>query len=953
MSLNIGGNSVESVTLTKAWGLTPASGRVSLLGGAPPPDQEVSLTIDNFNFQGLVRSSEKDTSFEGGNKYTIQIVDFRWRLRDDVVFAYFNRVEEVPDPAVPNKRRYVHLYPENWEAGTITVTESPLTARAILQKAFSASTVRHPWVLASHPALLSPVFNADAEKGKELGAFLQEILDQLGLILTIDTKTNLRVGVKGAGVTPGIPKGVVQSTIGTALTDAGTNLHIVGDRNVFQGTLNLAPGWNRRWEAYWNEPNFLELVESIEEFGDGAAGRAKLAERARTITVGEIATAKGSEFIDRRIYGDASRMDIPAWSYIHDLVWKFYEVDPESFPVDLASVSIRQGLIQGVEYDPDTGRHRLKDGDFYPEIGGFVTAQGQPLDALDPDRAGEFSYELISNLGKHWASVGGFKITSGIGKNKGIHFDDVVFTCKNLFIFPNKDKDDVSDEVKYLAIPNPDCVIEPAKVKASLAFEHRIFKYQKGRGVKQDTYYQAGLCEHIVSDSITGVNGGKEVVFQDGEKAKDKAKELADILLDRQPVILSGGFSRVGNAGTVLTENIDRITVVLNFNQGVIEQVDFADERQVRAFDSERELERRRKAKSLFPGQEDLKKEVQQYRQLAEALKHSGGRQKERRYTNLSDVTKRPTTSRDCSPKMISNPAKTPLKAGEIIWMAGSNSEKPNQSTDIIDPDFKSKRFAGVVIPNTTLKKQVPLATQGIVPVLVKGPVESGEVVGCDIGQKFAIAGGERTIGTAIDAIKDSNTMVIRVELSTGAGGDYKGLWNLQTRVKDDVPEVRLVNAGTIRHSADIDSAITIDEYEPDPVANEETHWLEAKANEWLYLKTSFQPNDQDHPVKIEVVSGPLDEFPSVYTVGEPSGNNSWQSMEFFNYPLFKFFATSDEAKPKGTTLIGKDICYLKYAQDSNFRVRETVHEDKGNGKMIRVLFFEPSYRGEFKTEDE
>jgi hypothetical protein len=215
------------------------------------------------------------------------------------------------------------------------------------------------------------------------------------LILTIDTKTNLRVGVKGAGNTPGIPRGVVQSTIGTALTDAGTNLHIVGDRNVFQGTINLAPGWNAAFEDYWNEPDFLELVESIEEFGEDAVGRAKLAERARTITVREIMISKGMQFEDRRLYGDSSRMDIPAWTYIHDLVWKFYEVDPASFPVDLASVSIRQGLIQGVEYDPENGKHQLKEGDFYPEISGFVTAQGQPLDALDPDRAGEFSFELI------------------------------------------------------------------------------------------------------------------------------------------------------------------------------------------------------------------------------------------------------------------------------------------------------------------------------------------------------------------------------------------------------------------------------------------------------------------------------------------------------------------------------------------------------------------------------
>ena len=769
-ALVIGGLEIETLNLVNQWGLSPASGTITAVGnGGVAEGDEVSISVGGFTFSGICTSVEQVV--DHGVVWHLTVTDYREHLKDEVVYGFFNRPEIIEDdwttPGIDRKKRYVHLYPVNYGTYTYTRTEKPLTAKEILTKVFSAPTLQYDWSLQDHSRLAMATKPIDCETGKELGVVLQEVLDACGLVVTIED-TTLRFGVQGEGEIPPFPLNSKNRRLGQSLPQRPTWVNVVGDRNRYQlFNIALEPSWNRNWEGWWGEMQFLERMESwFGPYGDTKAGLAKRAADARTVTVRQVVEQAGVSLADYGMWGEVSRMEIPAWIYLQDILFKAYRI-PRSLTVNatpLSSTELIEMLIVPVTYGATDGKHRVDEStkDYYLDTKAFVTIQGQPLDVWDPTRSGEFEPNLLQEARTRWQGSNRFNLDT---KNYAVLFQEAVFRDGtgdgSLLTFPNQDVDDLDDDLRYLAVPNANATIEPAPIYGTFCFAAERFAKAFGTGSWRDTIHQPDLRKDIVR----GQAGPVEIAYADGEKADEKAKEIADRLLDGPTRILSGGYERIGEAGTTLTGAMSSVGITVNFSQGLTESVQFANDRVALQWDSDRELERKRKSAELFPGQERLRDEARQLRETSLHLK-AASRHTQRHYQNLGDVQMRPVTNREPNPKVVRRAATaTPLQAGDCLWR--------NESGDV---GAEGDEFVGVVIPSAVTGADVPVARQGLVPVRVQGPVRSGEELGCNPATESAEAetiarpGGGRHVGRAMATYE--GTEIILIPVMIGAPGD-------------------------------------------------------------------------------------------------------------------------------------------------------------------------------------
>ena len=124
---------------------------------------------------------------------------------------------------------------------------------------------------------------------------------------------------------------------------------------------------------------------------------------------------------------------------------------------------------------------------------------------------------------------------------------------------------------------------------------------------------------------------------------------------------------------------------------------------------------------------------------------------------SLNDVMQHPVGAPQ-SGQVIVDVGGDTRKAGEVIW-----------ADDDGNIDDTGKTFRGVVIAEGSTGKAT-LATQGVVPVLIKGPITAGDSVGETAGSdSYVTKDGARTIGTANGSYVGSETVLVPVRL--GAGG--------------------------------------------------------------------------------------------------------------------------------------------------------------------------------------
>lgn len=814
MSASIGGATIADGSFTYSWGMSPASGQLTCVGPVSAvTGGDAVLGFGGAGFYGVL--SKIDEAANDGTTMRLEFVDNRIKLVWDSVYCLFNHVEVLEDdpktPGIDRKKRYKHILPENWLTQTETITDKAYSAQDIIGMLLHAPTVSNAWGAKYHSLQARPVGEIDCLNGKKLGNALQEVSDEQGMLFTLVGQSVLHWEIKGEGNDPGYEAfRTSDRSSGEALSAADTQVRIVGDRNRYQVlSVDLEPDWVRYYESFWVEPAWLEEVATV--FGlphDTLSDNAALAAKARQVTMRDYATKKGatadahqldpaartglSPYADYGMWGEVSRMEIPVWIYLNDILFKAYRIprsyafSPPSQPPDplapdigvapkqipLASLQlIEDGLLAAVDYTL-TGQMSYKSPrEFYPATKAFALVKGQQLSLLDPTKQRVITPVELSKAATEWSPCSAFNFDV---KNKTLIFEGAIFipgpaetpvlitpdpgaaAGKGLFLFKNLSVTDASESLKNIAVPNAACEISPAAVRVSLVWEAEKFFMDFGSGQRKGSVAIQGLSRHMLY--YDGVQPVGEIPYADGETAAEKGNKMSSALVARQFTYSSGGYLRNGAYGTALTGTIDRVTVNLSFSGGITERVELSKERSQSNFGNERDLDRRQRSKDLYPGQRALKDAADTLRTIARVSKELP-RRTAPVYHNINDVLQKPVGAADCSVNKIHSPD---------TWLAGM----PVMLGDDDKPDANGKRFGGIVVADNS-RGLIACATQGIVPVIVQGPIAAGDDVGIDPGvQQTARKGGQLPLGKANASYSGGDKVLLPVRL--GAGSNTK-----------------------------------------------------------------------------------------------------------------------------------------------------------------------------------
>lgn len=766
MSYSFGGAVIETIDFTRSWGLSPASGSVTCVGDTVVAvGGDAILNIAGSVFHGVLTSVVADQN--DGTKLKLGFVDNRIKLMWDDVYGLFNRVEVREDnpatPGIDRSKRYVHILPSDWATQKKTYTRAALSAGQIITYLMGAPTVRFSWSSVFHSLQNSKApHEIDCLNGKKLGNALQEVADSQGLVLTLVGQNQLHWAIKGEGAVPGfdLTNTDARST-GSAVSAVDTRVRVVGDRNRYQDlSVALEPDWKSGYQEFWAEPAWLaEVAAIIGGGGDSFSEKASLAAKARRVTVREYVALKGSAYADYGMWGEVSRMEIPVWTYLQDIVFKAYRV-PRSYTfrgLPLDSLELVEGQLAAVDYTLAGELSYKTPREYYPDTKAFALVKGQQLSLLDPTKQRVISPAQLAAAGTQWSPNNRFNLDT---RNKVLIFEDTVFIpgsgATGLFVFPNAGVEGASESLKAIAVPNANVTVTPAAVRASLVWEAEKYNRIYGSGYRTSPVYVQGLARHTLA---AGASSIEEITYADEQTADLKSADVAATLILRSPVYESGGYRRNGACGTQLTGAIDRVTVTLNFSEGLTERVELSKERSQSNFASERDLERRQRSKDLFPGQRALGLAVQQLDTIAlisKELKRNGGGEV---YRSLSDTMEKPVGAADCSVAKIYS---------DDIWLAGM----PVMLGADDKPAEDGTRFGGIVIAENA-SGVLPCATQGIVPVRVKGPIEVNDDIGIDPGaDETAKKNGQLHLGKANAAYAGSGTVLLPVRLGSGGASD-------------------------------------------------------------------------------------------------------------------------------------------------------------------------------------
>jgi hypothetical protein len=896
MSYSIGGIVIADMEFTRSWGLSPASASITGVGaGSLVVGGDVILTIGASSFYGVLSNFIEET--QDGQRAKLSFVDNRVKLMWDVVFCLFNRVEVRADnpatPGIDRQKRYAHILPENAETQLITYTTAPLTAEQIIGYLFSAPTLSHSWNGEFDAAQAEPVHEIDALTGKKLGNVLQEISDAQGLLFTLVGENTLFWARKGDGGTPGYdPASTDDISDGEAISLNDTEVTVVGDRNRYQDLeVDLEPDWNSNYEDFWLEADWHDNLSGILGLGGDFASEATLAAKMRSFTVRELVAAYGTGYADYGMWGEVSRMEIPVWTYLHDIVYKAYRIprdyvlDTEIGALPLSSLDLVEGLLCAINYDLGGGMSEDAT-ELYPDAKAFLLVKGQQLGLLDPTKQRVLTQDEINRQGTEFAPNNRFNLDT---RNKTIIFQDPVFISSDLFIFLNQGTD-APDSLQSIAVPNAGADVSEAEVKAALVWDAERYKRTFGSGERKGAHYAPGLSEHVLSD-------GTEVTYADSETADEKATILAESLIAQQWIYESGGFKRNGATGTVLTGAIDRVTVSLTFDGGITERVEFSKERAQSNFEAERDLERKQRSKDLFPGQRQLTDDAKELNLIAKVSKELKRSPLQPVYGSLAAAMEKPVGAPDCSVAKIYST--DTWDAGHPVFL-GTDS-RPSDSGDT---------FAGIVIPDQATGI-INCATQGIVPVRIKGPWQTNDVIGLDKGADAdPKVNGERFIGRVVsEAYSGSDVILGMVQLGAGVGQqDSETPFQVVSRTN---PDTGLLELGVISNSHLYNSEDR-DTYEEDNsdwgLLDDDrlTGWFGGgeidvgSIGDKIWLKITLDPGDQSITA-IDVEHGPAwDGYPDPININDDDPANAYQQ---FYYQIIAEITDPDEDPRPGLVL--------------------------------------------------
>jgi hypothetical protein len=771
-----GGATVRSISFTDAWGQSPGSGTASLVGTfSLAAGQDFTITLGGKTIYGVVKNPVRETGPDG-SYWNVSLVDNREKLNWDPIAATFNIVDtksvSPDDFGKSRKRRYKHVYPEDWHAQTVTYTDNPLTAKQILDKIFDYGELRYSWSYADHASLSKPVYNIDADAGTTLGNMVQQVLDKLSLLMCLTGQYQLTFTIKGEGSTPSYSgPNIKEFSTGTAMSNNPTAVRIVGDRNLYQDTnITMGPTWNRYWEDYLFEPDLWARVKDLWSLPvTTASERASLAAFMRKVTLHDWQVKTGSDAgNDYGRYGDVMRMNIPVWVYVNEIVLKAYGIDSnyKINDIDLLSMPLHEGLLARVVANTTSGvmsYYTGTDGKFelYTDDKAYIVAQGQPLDLSDPAKKEVLDPTATTGLAALWQPVQRFRFDP---KNYTVIFEDAVFKpgtgANALFLSVNSESDLPSDHPsKYLAIPNAAATISPAPMKGSFCFAVERYHRDFGSGIRKGIQAISGLSLHsLLVNNVYQTEIKYDTSPQ--QSADDVAEKAAASFLAKQQLYLSGSGKRLGTAGALLDGQVDRTSIQYD-TSGLSETIDYTKERPPSYFESERELERREASDDLFPGMQDNRQAVIDMLYMSKILAGMKPAAKDVKYRNINDVLKTPVGNTDSAPTTLYPDAAMVYDAGEAVFASGTRTIPDEHGTILLGVTIAKGHEAG---------RPLDVATQGDVPMKLTGPVTAGDSVGCDDGSRIGKSGGTRLVGVCKETYTGTGTVWLPVRLNGQSG---------------------------------------------------------------------------------------------------------------------------------------------------------------------------------------
>lgn len=770
---SFGGGTLKSLTFTDAWGISPGSGQATMPGydfGLSAAD-DFSLTFGSRTIHGTVKNPVRRVGTDG-IEWEITLVDNREKLTWDSLACQLNIVDiEEVDPTSFGKtrrRRYKHILPNDWHAQIVTYTQNPLTAAEVLDYVFDADTLQYGWSYLSHAQLDKPVYNLDYDTGTDLAAVIQTICDKLGLVVGLSGKYQLQFVIKGTGSLPPLTGANIKvSSSGVALSGNPKSVRIIGDRDLYTDTgIALVPDWGEAWESYLFEPDWIIEVKDVFSMAyTTPSERAAVAAKARTVTVQQWVTATGdSSFADHRRFGDVGRMNLPAWVYITQIVFKAYKIDPSYTlnGIDLQNLKIHEGLLARVTATTGGVMSYFTSGgsmELYTDDKAFIIATGQQLDLSDPAKREILDPSTITSLAKLWTPCQRFRIDP---RNYSVIFEDAVFQPgeddDGLFIFVNADTDLPPDHPsKNLAVPNADAVLSPPDgIMGAFCFEAERYSADYGSGLKFAAHYVSGLNLHalMLSNVFT-----TEIEYDTlpTETVAQKAQKAAAAYLAKAEFYASGSLTRLGAWGTRLTGVTDRVSYTLN-TDGISEVVDLTKERAPDYFESERELDRAKTSDDLYQNMRANREEARLLEYQSRVLAGLSTKQS-RVYRDIPDVFKTPLGNEHHSTSYF-EPAGIAFDAGEVVF---------TNDAGVVSLD--GKVLQGIVVTkNVTSAQPLPVATQGVVATKISGVCAAGALVGADDGAKICKVGGTRPVGVVMQAHAGTDTVWLPVKLGSSGG---------------------------------------------------------------------------------------------------------------------------------------------------------------------------------------
>lgn len=734
----------------------------------------------------------------------------------------------------PNiRRRFWSILPQHQKSGIRTWHDIAFTARQILNFSFEGAWGDYGFSRSYHPDLDDAVLiGLDYRNGIRLSGLVAEINEKSGMEVTISGARSLRWDRKGEGLPPIPEDGTTNRSNGEAITTNDTKIRVIGERvRVQVVNVELEPDWKPGWEKFIDELAWRrEVADAFELAAESKADQADLSAKVRQLTVWEYAKKKNDPaLLDYRRYGDISRNRMAAWSYIQEFVYRSYRIPPDRdlYGVPMSSLEMADSLICATDIEGEgeaTKQVYATDPvEFYPTGQAQVIHRGQPLDLIQSRDIRLFYRNTTGDFRDQWTTATDFEVDPS---NMSIRFGAPVFIDglpsegKSIYLKLNKGEGGgtnlssiVPEGSDYLdvIVPNPGYEITAAAVKASFCFLMAPYQKDYGSGPRRGALSMPGLGLHLLDTttvpfSTAGVaefsnddapfpdaagRTFKEVLYQDGGSAEEKADAAAASALALSPIQATGGFKRHGVCGTALSGAVDRIAISVTQDGGITEDITYTKARATGVAFSERTLTRIQRTEELYPGQQELRNEIRQYRALAAALRKPGRLSLNATHRMFDDVFTRPVGAENPSTTTVYDkdevaPTRGGLKqwrAGDILWLDGKGV-----------PSETGKAFGGILISkpapegeaeDSIQTKTLAVATRGIVPVRVRGAITAGSYVLADKGSHYGAATGDTTIGMLMhgddvpvppDVGGEPAEMLVMVSLGGGGAGSVPGI---------------------------------------------------------------------------------------------------------------------------------------------------------------------------------